>query len=107
MPFKSLAKYHETTVDSPNSAPVEGMVVEIPLFTGFGIHPRWFFPGFLNHQQYHKFQWFHRNFWWKLARFELLDCFVIHPKNDATLKKWFQGLAAPNDGGKQNYFVVK
>ena len=43
----------KTIVDGSEIRHQLRLVVEIPLFTGFGIHLRWLALGFLNHQQYH------------------------------------------------------
>ena len=42
---------HETVDGSENAAPQLRLVVEIPLFTDFLLHPRWWSPNFF-HQQY-------------------------------------------------------
>ena len=45
--------YHTVDESEIRGTPVEGpTVVEIPLLTGFGIHPKGGCLGFLNHQQY-------------------------------------------------------
>lgn len=46
-----------TTYTTVDGSEIRGSPVEVDSLSlylqGFGIHPRWLFPGFLNHQPYH------------------------------------------------------